>query len=55
MNPNEREFNQKICDDMTQLQADWESALKEIIAQVGNKLKPEKRKEISKEISPQAT
>lgn len=50
MNATELEINQKICDDMTQLQIDLEQALKNIFEQAGSKIKPEKQQEVQKGI-----
>lgn len=50
MNTKEQELNQKICDDMTQIQADLERALKMLFERTGNKIKPEKQEEVQKEI-----
>lgn len=43
-------LNQKICDDMTQLQADLEGALKKIFEQAGSQINPDRREEVTKAI-----
>lgn len=50
MNTLQQEVNQKICNEMTQLQADLEGALKKIFEQAGSKIKPEKQEEVTKAI-----
>ncbi|MBD2776509.1 hypothetical protein [Iningainema tapete] len=50
MNATELEINQKICDDMTQIQIALEQALKNIFEQAGSKIKPEKQEEVKKGI-----
>jgi len=46
----EQEVNQKIQERITQLQADFEGALKGIIERAGSKLKLEVREEVQKQI-----
>ncbi|MUL37181.1 hypothetical protein [Gloeocapsopsis dulcis] len=50
MNTNPQEVNQKIRDNMTQLQIDLEKTFKKIFEQAGSKIKPEKQDEIQKAI-----
>jgi hypothetical protein len=50
MSANEQENNHRIHDEMTQIQIDLERALKNILEQAGNKIKPEKQEEFRKEI-----
>ncbi|KAF3889325.1 MULTISPECIES: hypothetical protein [Nostocales] len=50
MEISEQELSQKICDDVTQIEVDLETALKEILEQAGSKIKPEKQEEIKKEM-----
>jgi ElaB/YqjD/DUF883 family membrane-anchored ribosome-binding protein len=50
MNTTEQEINQKIRDEMTQIQADLERAFSMLFQQAGNKIKPEKQEKVQKEI-----
>ncbi|MFN6481456.1 MULTISPECIES: hypothetical protein [unclassified Nostoc] len=50
MNANEQQINHRIHDEMTQIQIDLEKALKNILEQAGNKIKPDKQEEFKKEI-----
>lgn len=42
----QQDVNQKICDEVTQLQTDLERALKYVFEQAGSKIKPEKQEEV---------
>jgi ElaB/YqjD/DUF883 family membrane-anchored ribosome-binding protein len=43
--------HQKICDDITQIEADLEAAFDQLCAQAGNKLLPEKRSEVEQGVA----
>ena len=50
MTTSEPTVNQQVRDEMTQLQSDLEKALEETLREVGNKLKPQEKAEIMREI-----
>jgi molecular chaperone DnaK len=50
MSPTKQKINQKIFDEMTQIQIDLEKALKNIFEQAGSKIKPEKQEAVKREV-----
>ncbi|GEM_PF-5796111 len=50
MSPTKQKNNQKIFDEMTQIQIDLEKALKNIFEQAGSKIKPEKQEAVKREV-----
>jgi uncharacterized protein (DUF697 family) len=50
MTTSEPTINQQVRDEMTQLQSELEQALEETLKEAGNRLKPEEKAEITKEI-----
>ncbi len=50
MNTTRNTSNKQIFDEMTELQNELEKALEEMMEQIGNKLKPEEKDEIEKEM-----
>jgi hypothetical protein len=51
MNIFHEEINQRICDDIIQLQLDLDGILKQIFDQAGNKIKPEQQAEVEQNIA----
>lgn len=50
MNTVEQPINQRICDDMTQLQTYLEEALRKIFEQAGSKINVEKQEAVKQEV-----
>lgn len=50
MNTSEQEVNQKIREEMAQLQADLERTLRMLLEKAGNKIKPDKQEKLQKEM-----
>ncbi len=50
MSPTKQKINQKIFDEMTQIQIDLEKSLKNIFEQAGSKIKPEKQEAVKREV-----
>ncbi len=50
MSLTQQEIKQKICDDVTQIQADLDGTLQRILKQAGSKIEPEKQEEVQKKV-----
>lgn len=50
MNASEQTINQKICEQMTQVQAGLEKVITKIFEQAGSKIQLEKREQVEKAI-----
>jgi tRNA uridine 5-carbamoylmethylation protein Kti12 len=51
MNIAEQEIRQKICEDVTQLQVDLQTALQSIFEQAGHRIQPEKQQEVQQKFA----